>query len=80
MSRVLHHILEHTAHPVDMRVPLYRLRKAQTLLEKKLAGHIVVQPSSWRWYIDTARRCKLYDFSVGTWADFSGRRAETAVP
>lgn len=70
---VLHHIMEHTAHHVDMSVPLYRLKAAQALLEDKLAGHIVVQPFSWRWYADTARRCKLYDFDGGQWMDFSGR-------
>lgn len=70
---VLHHIMEHTAHHVDMGIPLYRLKAAQALLEKKLAGHIVVQPFSWRWYRDTARRCKLYDFDLGRWTDFRGR-------
>ncbi len=70
---VLHHIMEHTAHHVDMSIPLYRLQAAQALLERKLAGHIVVQPFSWRWYADTARRCKLYDFEAGRWLDFAGR-------
>ncbi len=70
---VLHHIMEHTAHHVDMSIPLYRLKAAQALLERKLAGHIVVQPFSWRWYVATARRCKLYDFEAGRWLDFSGR-------
>lgn len=70
---VLHHIMEHTAHHVDMSVPLYRLKAAQALLERRLAGHIVVQPFSWRWYADTARRCKLYDFDAGRWLDFAGR-------
>ena len=70
---VLHHILEHTAHHVDMGIPLYRLKPAQALLEQRLAGHIVVQPFSWRWYADTARRCKLYDFETGRWLDFAGQ-------
>ncbi len=77
ISQVLHHILEHTAHHVDMSVPLYRLCKAQALLERRLAGHIVVQPFSWRWYVDTTRGCKLYDYGDGAWTDFAGRR--TAV-
>jgi len=33
----------------------------------------VVQAFSWRWYFDTARRCKLYDFAAGRWLDFAGR-------
>jgi omega-6 fatty acid desaturase (delta-12 desaturase) len=73
MGTVLHHIMEHTAHHVDMSVPLYRLERAQALLERKLAGAIVVQPFSWRWYANTARRCKLYDFKARRWTDFAGR-------
>jgi omega-6 fatty acid desaturase (delta-12 desaturase) len=70
---VIHHILEHTAHHVDMRIPLYRLRGAQAMLERKLAGHIVVQPFSWKWYARTARKCKLYDYEARCWTDFEGR-------
>ena len=73
MGSALHHIMEHTAHHVDMSVPLYRLKRAQALLERKLAGAIVVQPFSWKWYADTARRCKLYDFKARRWTDFAGR-------
>jgi acyl-lipid omega-6 desaturase (Delta-12 desaturase) len=73
MGSVLHHIMAHTAHHVDMGVPLYRLERAQALLESKLPGAIVVQPFSWRWYADTARRCKLYDFDARRWTDFDGR-------
>jgi len=73
MGTLLHHIMEHTAHHVDMSVPLYRLKRAQALLESRLAGAIVVQPFSWRWYTDTARRCKLYDFEAHRWTDFAGR-------
>jgi omega-6 fatty acid desaturase (delta-12 desaturase) len=72
MGTFLHNIMEHTAHHVDMGVPLYRLPEAQALLERELAGHIVVQPFSWRWYAQTARRCKLYDFAARRWTDFGG--------
>jgi acyl-lipid omega-6 desaturase (Delta-12 desaturase) len=69
----LHNIMEHTAHHVDMSVPLYRLQDAQQLLEETLPGRVVVQRFSWRWYFDTARRCKLYDFANRCWTDFDGR-------
>jgi acyl-lipid omega-6 desaturase (Delta-12 desaturase) len=78
MGTVLHHIMEHTAHHVDMGVPLYRLKRAQALLETRLAGAIVVQPFSWGWYADTARRCKLYDFKARCWTDFTGRPSARA--
>ncbi len=74
----LHHIMEHTAHHVDMGVPLYHLKEAQQVLEDKLPGCIIVQPFSWRWYFETAARCKLYDFQARTWTDFEGRA--TAPP
>lgn len=67
----LYYLVE--AHHVDMSVPLYRLKRAQALLERRLAGAIVVQPFSWKWYADTARRCKLYDFKARRWIDFAGR-------
>lgn len=70
---LMHHITEHTAHHVDMGVPLYRLREAQAVLERMLPGRIVIQPFSWRWYFDTARRCKLYDYRARCWTDFDGR-------
>jgi omega-6 fatty acid desaturase (delta-12 desaturase) len=73
IGALMHHIMEHTAHHVDMGIPLYRLKQAQARLEELLPGRIVVQPFSWRWYFDTARRCKLYDFSRRCWTDYAGR-------
>ena len=70
---VVHHIMEHTAHHLDMSIPLYRLKKAQAMLEQLMPGRIVVQAFSWRWYFRTARSCKLYDFARQRWLDFSGR-------
>lgn len=79
IGSVLHHIMEHTAHHVDMSIPLYRLEQAQAKLEHMLPGRIVVQPFSWRWYFDTARRCKLYDFGQRCWTDYTGRPTGPAL-
>lgn len=73
IGAAMHHILEHTAHHVDMTVPLYRLKQAQARLEEMLPGRIIVQPFSWRWYFDTARRCKLYDLQAARWTDYAGQ-------
>jgi omega-6 fatty acid desaturase (delta-12 desaturase) len=73
IGAALHHIMEHTAHHVDMSIPLYRLAQAQAMLEKMLPGRIVIQRFSWRWFWKTVRECKLYDFERSTWIDFSGR-------
>jgi len=79
VGALLHHILEHTAHHVDMSIPLYRLKQAQKILEERLPGHIVVQKFSWRWYFETARRCKLYDYGQRCWTDFCGRHTSARV-
>jgi omega-6 fatty acid desaturase (delta-12 desaturase) len=73
IGSLMHHIMEHTAHHVDMTIPLYRLEQAQAKLEQMLPGRIVVQPFSWRWYFATARSCKLYDFERRCWTDYAGR-------
>ncbi|WP_038743155.1 fatty acid desaturase [Burkholderia pseudomallei] len=75
---LLHHIMEHTAHHVDMSIPLYGLKNAQAKLEAMLPGRIVVQRFSWRWYFDTARRCKLYDTDRKRWTDYRGRATSDA--
>lgn len=79
IGSVLHHIMEHTAHHVDMTIPLYRLKTAQSKLEEMLPGRIIVQRFSWRWYFDTARRCKLYDFQRRCWTDYQGRPTSTSA-
>jgi acyl-lipid omega-6 desaturase (Delta-12 desaturase) len=79
IGAVLHHIMEHTAHHVDMSIPLYRLKPAQARLEKLLPERIVVQKFSWRWYFETARKCKLYDFSQRCWTDYQGTRTSTSA-
>ena len=73
IGSAMHHIMEHTAHHVDMTIPLYRLKAAQGTLEHMLPGRIIVQPFSWGWYFDTARRCKLYDFQRRCWTDYDGQ-------
>ena len=75
---VMHHILEHTAHHVDMSIPLYRLKEAQARLEELLPGRIVVQAFSWGWYFETARLTKLYDYERKCWTDFDGQATSVA--
>ncbi len=56
-----------------MSIPLYRLKQAQAKLEVMLPGRIIVQPVSWKCYFDSARACKLYDFTRECWTDFKGK-------
>jgi acyl-lipid omega-6 desaturase (Delta-12 desaturase) len=79
IGALMHHIMEHTAHHVDMSIPLYRLRQAQSKLENMLPERIVIQRFSWRWYFETAGKCKLYNFTERCWTDFKGRPTSRLV-
>ncbi|MDI9334969.1 MAG: fatty acid desaturase [Cytophagales bacterium] len=70
MGALMHNIMEHTAHHVDMGVPLYHLKQAQAKLEAMLPKRIVIQPFSLAWYARTAKSCKLYDFKQQRWTKF----------
>lgn len=80
VGSLLHHIMEHTAHHVDMGVPLYNLKAAQSKLEERMPNRIIVQQFSWRWYFEAARICKLYDFENKAWLDFSGKKLADSAP
>lgn len=79
IGALLHHIMEHTAHHVDMSIPLYRLKQAQAKLEEMLPERIVIQKFSWRWYFKTAKACKLYDFKNQRWLNFKGEATPAAL-
>jgi len=67
LGAVLHNILDHTAHHVDMSVPFTQLTAAQAHLTESLPHAVVVQPFGWRAYFDTARTCALYDYEHQRW-------------
>jgi omega-6 fatty acid desaturase (delta-12 desaturase) len=45
-----------------------------------LPGRIIVQRFSWRWYFQTARDCKLYDFTRQCWTDYKGHATSLPKP
>ena len=71
---ILHNIMEHTAHHVDPKIPLYHLTRSQERLESAYGGEIVTV----KWTVGGFRRtlsvCKLFDYSNHCWLDFQGRR------
>ncbi len=73
LDGLIHYILEHGAHHVNMAIPLYRLKEAQAKLTATLDERLNSQVFSWRYYWNTVRRCKLYDFARHVWTDFEGR-------
>lgn len=67
-----HNVMEHTAHHIDPRVPLYRLAKAQEALVGVIGEKTVTVPFSLKGLLRTMARCKLYDYKHHCWLDFTG--------
>jgi omega-6 fatty acid desaturase (delta-12 desaturase) len=68
----------HTAHHLDTRIPMYRLRAAQRYLETIHPTRVRHVRFTFRSYLKTVRSCQLYDYDRHVWMDFKGN--DTAVP
>jgi hypothetical protein len=64
-------IMEHPAHHLDVRVPLYNIEAAQRTLNQQNV-RLLKQPLNWAHIIDCTRRCKLYDYTAHRWLSFDG--------
>jgi omega-6 fatty acid desaturase (delta-12 desaturase) len=73
LDRLMHNIMEHNAHHVNPRISMFKLRRAQRLLQDDSAGEFQAYRLDWRSYVDCVRRCKLYDYADNAWLDFRGR-------
>jgi omega-6 fatty acid desaturase (delta-12 desaturase) len=80
MELVTGHIMQHTAHHVDSKIPLYRLTGSQSCLESAYPQDIVVE----KWTITTLgktlARCKLYDYENHRWLNFRGKATSEPNP
>jgi omega-6 fatty acid desaturase (delta-12 desaturase) len=72
LERILHNIMDHAAHHIDARIPLYELPASQRLLEQQAPEHTVVQRLTLREYFRICRECKLYDYKQHRWLNFQG--------
>lgn len=66
-----HWIMEHNAHHARPSIPLYHLRKAQSVLAESEEEILIHRWTPWS-HLDVARRCKLYDYEAKRWQDFQG--------
>jgi omega-6 fatty acid desaturase (delta-12 desaturase) len=73
-------IMQHTAHHVNSRIPLYRLSASQRYLERAYPREIIVEP--WRFTAvgKIVARCKLYDYQNHRWLNFKGRPTTAPNP
>ncbi len=72
IERLLNNIMDHPAHHLEPRLPLYQLPAAQRELEQQTHPHAVVIPWTLWDYLHTCAACKLYDFDRQCWTDFRG--------
>jgi omega-6 fatty acid desaturase (delta-12 desaturase) len=82
LDRLMHGIMEHNAHHVNPRVPMFALRQAQQLLRERFPG-LCDYRLDWRAYLQVVSSCKLYDYVNHAWLDFDGRvtsRVTLAAP
>ena len=80
IERLLHNIMEHTAHHVDTKVPLYHLTGAQRQLEMAFGDEVITESFSLAGLRRTFRTCRLYDYARHQWLDFDGMPTTEARP
>ena len=68
-----HNVMEHTAHHVDPRIPLYNLSRAQKALAGLPGAGLMTVTFSCKDFLRTMRKCKLYDYEQHCWLDFDGQ-------
>jgi omega-6 fatty acid desaturase (delta-12 desaturase) len=72
IDRLMHNIMEHNAHHLNPRIPMFALRRAQHLLQERFLDQYQAYQMNWRNYRDCVSRCKLYDYANHAWLDFRG--------
>ena len=73
IGALMHHIMEHTAHHVDMSIPLYHLKQAQTSSKPCCLGASSFSPSLGVGISKRLVTASLYDFTRQCWTDYKGR-------
>ncbi len=72
MGWFFHDIFAHPVHHLYPKIPCYHLRAAQDKLNALLGPAAIVRTFGITWWLDTTRRCKLYDWDNHRWLDFNG--------
>ena len=72
LDRLMHSIMEHHAHHLNPRIPMFALRDAEKMLQERFP-ELCSYRLDRNTYLDSVRRCKLYDYTNHAWLDFAGR-------
>ena len=69
-EHLTHHILVHTPHHVDTRIPFHRLARASADLAAAHGSEVTTYRFRWRTIGHIFRTCKLYDFDDHRWLGY----------
>jgi omega-6 fatty acid desaturase (delta-12 desaturase) len=73
---LMHHIMIHTPHHVDMRIPFYNLPQAYEALKSNYGQYIHEYNFSWKEVSKIFKNCKLYDYDKHQWSSFKAQPDE----
>jgi omega-6 fatty acid desaturase (delta-12 desaturase) len=73
VEAILHNIMQHSTHHIDVTIPLYRLHTAQRAVESATENGIIRYRFTMSSFLRHLRVCRLYDFERHRSLDFDGR-------
>jgi len=78
LDRLMHRIMQHQAHHVNVGIPLQELKAAQSAVEEMNGGRLVhAWTPAYHWRL--TRDCQLYDHAANRWCRFAEADAVPAA-
>lgn len=75
IDSLLHHIMIHTPHHVDIRIPFYRLKTALVSIKEHYGQYLHEYNMDVSTLKHIFKSCKLYDYHKHVWYDFAAAKA-----
>jgi len=79
IDRLMHSIMEHSAHHLNPRISMFTLQAAQRALQERFPD-LCDYRLDWSTYMTNVRSCKLYDYVNHAWLDFRGEVTARVTP
>jgi acyl-lipid omega-6 desaturase (Delta-12 desaturase) len=79
IDSLLHHIMIHTPHHVDIRIPFYRLKTALVSIKENYGQYLHEYHMDMSTLKHIFKSCKLYDYHKHIWYDFSSAKMAVNV-
>lgn len=73
---ILHNIMDHTAHHVDPKIPLYNLPSSQKAIRDAYPHEVILSRFTPRTLLRIMAACQLYDYRSHLWLNFRGKPTE----